>query len=143
MEVSDLPALNAFLNGTAATFLGIGYILIRNGRETAHKRCMLAALATSTLFLVSYVVYHASAESSFGIQGGYQTDWTNSNAIKIETHTAGTLVVDLVDAAENRVVWRGIATGSVSTDPSKNRKIIQEAMRKMFDNFPPPPPRNP
>ncbi len=63
LAVSDLPALNAALNGLAAVFLVAGYVLIRRGRRDLHKRCMLAALATSTLFLVSYVVYHWNAGS--------------------------------------------------------------------------------
>jgi len=63
MEIQDLPALNAALNATAGVFISIGYLFVRQGHQTAHKRCMLAALATSTLFLVSYVVYHASAGS--------------------------------------------------------------------------------
>ena len=63
MEIQDLPALNAALNATAGVFISIGYLFVRQGHQTAHKRCMLAALAASTLFLVSYVVYHASAGS--------------------------------------------------------------------------------
>ena len=63
MELQDLPALNAALNATAGVFISIGYLFVRQGHRTAHKRCMLAALATSTLFLVSYVVYHASTGS--------------------------------------------------------------------------------
>jgi uncharacterized membrane protein YozB (DUF420 family) len=63
MEVADLPTLNAFLNGTAAIFLVTGYILIRRGARVLHKRCMLAALTTSALFLISYVIYHANAGS--------------------------------------------------------------------------------
>ena len=63
MEISDLPAINATLNGLAAIFLTTGYVLIRRGHRELHKRCMLAALATSALFLVSYVIYHANAGS--------------------------------------------------------------------------------
>lgn len=63
MEIGDLPAVNAVLNGTAAAFLAAGYVLIRRGRVELHKRCMLAALATSAVFLVSYVIYHANAGS--------------------------------------------------------------------------------
>jgi putative membrane protein len=63
MEVSDLPALNAALNAIATIFLVSGYILIRRGRRKAHKRCMLAAVVTSALFLTSYVIYHANAGS--------------------------------------------------------------------------------
>jgi uncharacterized membrane protein YozB (DUF420 family) len=63
MEIGDLPALNAVLNGTAAVFLICGYILIRRGRRQLHKRCMLGALVTSALFLVSYVIYHFNTGS--------------------------------------------------------------------------------
>ena len=63
MTISDLPALNATLNGLSAILLTTGYILIRRGRRDLHKRCMLAALTTSALFLVSYVLYHLNTGS--------------------------------------------------------------------------------
>ncbi|MCZ6492216.1 MAG: DUF420 domain-containing protein [Acidobacteria bacterium] len=62
-EVSALPALNAFLNATCAVLLITGYIFIRRKKVTAHKTCMLAALGVSSLFLVSYVIYHYQAGS--------------------------------------------------------------------------------
>jgi putative membrane protein len=63
MTVADLPALNASLNGLSAIFLVAGYVLIKRGNRLSHQRCMLAALTTSALFLVSYVIYHANAGS--------------------------------------------------------------------------------
>lgn len=63
MTIGDLPALNATLNGLSAIFILTGYMLIRRGQRELHKRCMLTALVTSSLFLVSYVVYHANAGS--------------------------------------------------------------------------------
>ena len=63
MQIGDLPALNATLNGLSAILLTTGYVLIRRGRRDLHKRCMLAALTTSSLFLVSYVVYHLNTGS--------------------------------------------------------------------------------
>lgn len=63
MEIADLPALNAALNATATAFLVAGWLLIRRGHRELHKRCMLAALAASTAFLVSYVIYHYHAGS--------------------------------------------------------------------------------
>src|SRR5271165_828551 len=52
------PALNAFLNGTSAVLIGAGYYFIKSGRREAHKRLMLTAFVTSTLFLISYLYYH-------------------------------------------------------------------------------------
>jgi uncharacterized membrane protein YozB (DUF420 family) len=63
VTIADLPALNATLNALSAILITTGYALIRRGRRDLHKRCMLAALTTSTLFLVSYVVYHANVGS--------------------------------------------------------------------------------
>jgi uncharacterized membrane protein YozB (DUF420 family) len=63
IEIADLPALNATLNSVSAVLLMAGYVLIRRGRAGLHKRCMLGALTTSALFLISYVVYHANVGS--------------------------------------------------------------------------------
>jgi putative membrane protein len=57
--VSYLPALNAFLNGTSAVFLVLAYAAIRRRAIAAHARHMLTAMASSTLFLVSYIAYHS------------------------------------------------------------------------------------
>ena len=58
-----LPLLNAFLNSLSAVLLCSGYVAIRRRWVSLHKTCMLAAFATSTLFLISYVIYHANIGS--------------------------------------------------------------------------------
>ena len=63
MSLTDLPTVNALLNGTAATLLVAGFLLIRSGRREAHRRVMGSAFACSALFLVSYLVYHAGVGS--------------------------------------------------------------------------------
>ena len=63
IEYTALPAVNATLNAVAGAFLLAGYVLIRQRRITAHRNAMLGAFASSTLFLISYVVYHAQAGS--------------------------------------------------------------------------------
>jgi uncharacterized membrane protein YozB (DUF420 family) len=71
VTVSDLPALNATLNGTAAVLLGIGWTLIRRGRIAQHRAVMIAAFCMSVLFLISYLTYHAQIGSKpFRGQGG-------------------------------------------------------------------------
>jgi len=61
MNLSDLPLLNACLNSTSAVFLGFGYYFIRHHKKIAHRNCMIGALISSSLFLVSYLTYHALA----------------------------------------------------------------------------------
>ena len=63
LTISDLPALNATLNGIAAILFVTGYLFIKQGRRRQHQWCMLGALTTSALFLVSYVTYHLHAGS--------------------------------------------------------------------------------
>ena len=74
MSVTDLPALNAALNSTSAILLVIGWILIKRGRISQHRAVMIAALCTSVLFLISYLVYHAQVGSvRFTKQGAIRT----------------------------------------------------------------------
>jgi uncharacterized membrane protein YozB (DUF420 family) len=67
-----LPSVNALLNALAAGLLLRGRALVRQGRIDAHRRTMLAAFATSSLFLVLYVTHKAlrGFESmSFHVEG--------------------------------------------------------------------------
>ena len=63
LTLTDLPAVNASLNGAGTLLLLLGYWCIRTGRQRAHKACMIAAFSASVLFLVSYLVYHAQVGS--------------------------------------------------------------------------------
>jgi len=73
-SLRDLPTLNAALNATSALLLALGYVLIRSGRREAHRRVMLAAVATSAAFLVSYLIYHFQVGSvRFQGQGAIRT----------------------------------------------------------------------
>jgi len=58
MGLSDLPTLNAFLNGTAAVLLLVGRNYIRRGERQKHRKCMIGAFSVSSLFLISYLFYH-------------------------------------------------------------------------------------
>jgi len=72
VDVPLLPTLNALLNALAAVLLIRGRALVKRGRIDAHRRCMLAAFATSTLFLALYVVHKASRgfeSTSFHAEG--------------------------------------------------------------------------
>ena len=56
-DVMMLPAVNATLNAVAAVLLVLGYTQIRRGRIEQHRRFMLAAFATSALFLVLSLIH--------------------------------------------------------------------------------------
>lgn len=63
MNVTDLPTLNAVLNGLAAVLLTVGFVEIKRGHIEKHRRLMLTAFGVSGLFLVSYVIYHVQVGS--------------------------------------------------------------------------------
>src|ERR1044072_1428808 len=58
MTLADLPIVNAGLNALSTLFLTAGYVFIKRKQQNAHRNCMIAAFATSTLFLICYLTYH-------------------------------------------------------------------------------------
>ena len=58
IPIELLPTLNAMLNTLSAVFLVNGYVCIRRKKIAAHKASMVAAVVTSSLFLISYLAYH-------------------------------------------------------------------------------------
>ena len=58
MSITDLPLVNACLNGLSALLLSCGYYFIQRKNQIAHRNCMIAAFVTSTLFLCCYLTYH-------------------------------------------------------------------------------------
>jgi hypothetical protein len=56
---------------------------------------------------------------------------------QVEEIPVGTLIVDIGDSANNRYVWRGTATKTLSGNPEKNAKTIDQDVKKMFEKFPP------
>ena len=94
MEIADLSTVNATLNGLSAVLLVAGYVLIRQQRVRQHRACMLSAFGTSSLFLISYLFYHAKVGSvPFTGEGAVRTLYF---AILISHIVLAALVVPLV-----------------------------------------------
>jgi putative membrane protein len=76
MSVSDIPGLNATLNGIATLLIVTGFALIKSGRKDAHRKIMLTAGLVSALFLASYVTHKVlvrGVHTPFGGTGGIRT----------------------------------------------------------------------
>ena len=73
VDVSMLPFVNAMLNGITAILLISGDILIRQNKREMHRYVMLTSFGTSTLFLVSYVIYHWFKSGPKLYTGDFQT----------------------------------------------------------------------
>ena len=102
--VPYFPAWNASLNALSGILLFIAWRFIKARNIPMHKRFMLSACATSILFLISYVTYHA-------LRGGVVTKFTGTGAIRtlyltiLTTHTI--LAVVIVPLAILSV-WNGL-----------------------------------
>ena len=63
MNLDDLirlmPPFQAVMNTLAIVLLSTGYYFIRSGNRAMHRRCMIVTLIVSSVFLVSYLSYHA------------------------------------------------------------------------------------
>ena len=53
-----------------------------------------------------------------------------------EQNTEGTMIIDLYDAKQKVLVWRGIAQGTLSNNGDKNQKLVGNAVKKMFKQYP-------
>ena len=68
--LSFLPPIYAAINGITAVVLVAGVLAIKNGKRKLHERLMTAAIALSVAFLVMYVAYHMTTDSTkFGGEG--------------------------------------------------------------------------
>src|SRR5678815_505151 len=56
--LSYLPHINACLNSASAVLLFSGYLFIRRHNIKAHRNCQVSAFVLSTIFLISYLIYH-------------------------------------------------------------------------------------
>ena len=87
------------------------------------------------------VAYHGEGVERVAIDRvGYYDSWywgVGASTTRVRTYEEGTLVVDLVDADANRLVWRGIANDVVAGSPDRVTQQIETATRQMFRNYPP------
>jgi hypothetical protein len=94
-----------------------------------------------------YVTYHGEDKervsldtTSFGY--GYGPGWywgggMGTSTTQVRTYNEGTLVVDIWDAKAKELVWRGVATDTISDNPEKNIAKVNKALDKMFERYPP------
>ncbi len=103
-----------------------------------------------------FVVYHVAFDKekdistySSGYGGGYGAygwgwggGWGGgTTTTQVRDIVVGTLVIDLADAKKNQIAWRGMGVKEVNTtaNPEKRDKSINEAVQKIFKNYPPKP----
>ncbi len=72
--LSFLPPIYAGINGLTAVLLLIALWAIKNGNRTLHSRLMTSCIALSLLFLIMYVAYHMTSDSTpYGGEGAMRS----------------------------------------------------------------------
>jgi hypothetical protein len=89
------------------------------------------------------VVYHTATDTQVSVStwgggplGGWRAGMGSATVNKIPV---GQLMVDIGDVNAKRFIWRGTASGTMSSKQEKNEKNLNTALAKMFQNFPQPP----
>lgn len=76
MSVSDIPGINACLNGLATVLMTLGFIFIKRGNKETHRKFMLSAGIVSAVFLIGYVTHKVmvrGVHTAFGGEGAIQS----------------------------------------------------------------------
>lgn len=65
--------------------------------------------------------------------------WHGGGGVSVNKTEKGTLVIDFVDTKTNGLIWQGVAKGTIKRKQSREKqdKRINEAVTKLFNNFPP------
>lgn len=58
--------------------------------------------------------------------------------VPVGTYAVGTVTVDVVDARRNDLVWQGVTASSLSKDPAKSARRVDEAVTELFGRYPVP-----
>jgi Domain of unknown function (DUF4136) len=69
--------------------------------------------------------------------GGWRWGGFGETTTEAINYPVGSLVLDLYDAHNKNLIWRGVSSDSLSDKPEKNEKKLDKAVDKMFDHFPP------
>jgi Domain of unknown function (DUF4136) len=100
-----------------------------------------------------FVVYHLAFDSQkdistyssgYGGYGAYGWGWGGgwaggTTTTQVRDILVGTMIIDIADAKKSQVAWRGMGVKEVQTQakPEKRDKSINEAVKKIFKNYPP------
>lgn len=78
--------------------------------------------------------YMAGGWSRHGWRGGISGGTSTTRPV---TFDQGTLVIDIWDVTENQMVWRGVVSDTLSSDPQKNTEKLNRGIARVFESFPP------
>jgi hypothetical protein len=72
-----------------------------------------------------------------GMGRGWRWGGFGETTTHVENYAVGSLVLDLYDAHNKQLIWRGVAQDTLSDKPEKNEKKLEKSVNKMLEHFPP------
>ena len=86
------------------------------------------------------VVYHAAGENQISTEKlGYKEPGFETEAKRVRYVRKGSVLVDMIDTASGKVVWRGQAEEVANPTYTDVARKIDQALDKLFEHFPPGP----
>lgn len=127
--------------------------LVEKRIKTSIQNALIAknyslAVSEKPDFYISYNVTVEQKINSSNVSGGLSVGRSSrgrygsigiSTGSRVQAYDQGTLLIDVTDVANNKLVWRGISTQSVSehSNPEKSTALINETVEKILLQFPP------
>ena len=106
-------------------------LLDRRVKEAVNSQLAVKGLKQDAADPDFLIVYYISVEDKLKDYG--------SRYDRVREYREGTLILDFVDRDTMEIIWRGIAQRTLDPNPTpeKMKKNVDEAVEKLFDNFPP------
>jgi hypothetical protein len=129
----------AWAKGTASPN-PLGEKRIHDGVDAKMKEAGFTLVTENpSVFVATHAVAKEEKELITMGMGGYGR-WGyggGTGTTSVNTYLVGTLAVDMYDAKTKNLVWRGIATDTLSDKPEKNADKVEKSLEKMFKEYPP------
>jgi hypothetical protein len=112
-------------------------LLDKRVKSAVNRELAMKGLQESTGQAELLITYHAGVRNKVDVSThryGYR-GW--GTAVDVQQYSEGTLVLDLIDAERNQLIWRGWGTGAVDRDPSQMESRVNKAVTEILAKFPP------
>ncbi len=107
----------------------------RGFKRVASGGDLLVSYRMSVTAVPHYVTFNDGGPYGWGWGDGW--GWSGGfSTTTVQTIYEGTLVVDMVDAHKNQLVFEGTSTHTISSSPERNTKKLDKAVREVFEKYP-------
>lgn len=139
VKISDNPDLNQLMDQriTGAFEAELAKEGLTKAEDNPDLLIGYQAAVTQETQLNTYSSNMGAPGWGYGAGWGYGWGGSSMSTTTSSTIRNGTLVLDMMDPKEKKLIFRGIATDTLSDKPEKNIKKIQKATAKIFEKYPP------